>query len=144
MYWCHVFIWYFQTIHRKCWCMYCWCSFIRRSVLTQYFVQHGNDNGKTLVSLETQLTPEILGENCDYIDKKKTCYIDFALHTCVYTSLGHASVYRIYAVREFINTWVSIWNVNNAGLYLTIISEFIALNTRWSQNYETFDIFDIV
>ena len=33
---CHVCMWYFETIHRKCWCMYCWYSILTRSVLTQY------------------------------------------------------------------------------------------------------------
>ena len=33
--------------------MYCWYSFITQSVLTQYCVQHDNDNDKTVVSLQT-------------------------------------------------------------------------------------------
>ena len=37
-------------------------------------------------------------------------------------------VYWIYAVGEFINTWISIGNVNSAGLYLTIII--------WNHRYE--------
>ena len=50
---CHVYMWCFETIHRKCWCMNCWYLVITRSVLTHYYIQHDSDNGKSLFSLET-------------------------------------------------------------------------------------------
>ena len=99
-------------------------------------ILHGNDNGKQRSAPNSQFTPEIRGENCEYIEKDNTVLHRF--HTAV------LRVYRIYAVRKFINTRVFIWNFNNDGLYLTIASEIIASNKKWNQtirwNFWYFDI----
>ena len=122
------------TIHRKCWCLYCWYSILTRSFLTQYCMV--TTMAKQRSAPNPQFTPEIWGENCEYIEKDNTVLHRF--HTTV------LRVYRIYAVREFINTRVSIWNVNNDGLYLTITSEIIASNKKCKQtiwwNFWYFDI----
>ena len=123
---CHVCMWCFETILRKCWCMYCWYSFITRSVLTHYYVQHDNDNGKSLFSLQTHNLRTKYWAKLSVHWQEKTFVTSIPRYTWGY---------RIYAVRELINTRIPIWNDNNTGLYLTIASEIIALNTEWSQNY---------
>ena len=53
--------------------VYCWYSFITQSILTQYCVQHGNGNSKSLVSLQTHnLRPKYWVKIVSTLTRKNT------------------------------------------------------------------------
>ena len=115
---CHVCMWYFETIHRKCRCMYCWYSFITRFVLTQYC------SGKTVVSIQTHnLRPRYWAKIVNTLTRKNA------------PSILHHSFAYMRECTEFMPWGSFICNVNNAGLYLKIIYDIISLNTKWSPNH---------